>query len=267
MIFAICLVLLGLSGLLAAIIPTYQMCVLHEQHKGWQLLMSMIAMFIFGYIGFIWLLLHRPTATLEMIVAAVFAGGGIFVWLVTKMSRHTLAKLLQTLHDKDYQANHDLLTGLPNRNRFYTQLDMMLANTSNTFSCIMMDLNEFKIINDTLGHEAGDEVLKEVGKRIAYVCPPQSLSARLGGDEFAVILPNTNSQLASETALKIKQALLQDIQFEQHRLAVGVSIGIAEFPRNGNDRRSLMKSADIAMYHAKNHHTPFTIFGSPVTAK
>ncbi len=259
--------MVGLSGLLAATLPTYQMCVLHEQHKGWRLLMSMIAMFVFGYIGFIWLLFHRPTATLELIVAAVFAGGGLFVWLVTKMSRQTLAKLMQTIDDKDYQANHDLLTGLPNRNRFYDKMDDMLLATQSQFSCVMMDLNEFKIINDTLGHEAGDAVLKEVGKRIAYACPPHAIAARLGGDEFAVILPNTSSELATETALKIKQSLLQDIQFDHHKLAVGVSIGIAQFPSDGSDRRTLMKSADIAMYHAKNHHTPFTIFNRQSQSK
>ena len=262
-ILAIFLVLSGLTGLLAALFPTHQMCNIPDhQHKGWLLLLNLIFMFILGYLGYIWMLINREIGTLEMIVATIFCGGGIFVFVITKMSRETIFTLQNTIQAKHYQAHHDQLTGLPNRNLFYEEIDKLIAFDGNKFSCMMMDLNDFKMINDTFGHAEGDHVLQIVAQRINRVLPNNAIAARLGGDELSVVLPSTQAQDAFIVARTIQEELLKDISCENHSLVIGISIGIAEYPKDGDARKSIMKSADIAMYHSKKHDKHLQIFAA-----
>lgn len=259
--FAIILVFTGLSGLIASLLPTHQVCKIPDhQHNGWLILLTMIIMFIFGYLSYLWILFHHRAETLDVIIAAIFCGGGGFVWLVTKMSRVTIFKLKDTIHEKHYQAHHDLLTGLPNRYQFYEDIDAQIKLKQQNFSCLMMDLNDFKMINDTFGHAAGDHVLQVVAHRIQHILPANAFAARLGGDELAVVLPNTLSQDAATFAKEVQAELLKEIVCESHSLAIGVSIGIAQFPLDGETRKTIMKCSDIAMYHAKKNHENHQIY-------
>ncbi|MCZ4338288.1 GGDEF domain-containing protein [Shewanella colwelliana] len=263
---AVFIVLIGLMGLLGSLIPTYQIC--HQKqagHRGWHLLLAMIGMFILGYLGFLWMLMHRNTASLEMVVAAVFSAGGGFVWLVVKMSQETILTLQNTLKEKHYQAYHDLLTDLPNRHQLYEKMDQLSQNENNHFGFLMMDLNDFKMINDNLGHDAGDKVLQIIAHRIRTVTPMQALAVRLGGDEFAIVLPSASSEQAKNLAVSIQQQIMHDIMCEGHRLAVGISIGIAHYPKDGEDRKTLMKNADIAMYTAKRNGNAYETYSSKDT--
>ncbi len=261
--FAILLVLSGLTGLIASLFPTHQMCNIPEhQHKGWLLLFNLIFMFIMGYLGYIWMLINRDIGTLEMIVATIFCGGGGFVFVITKMSRETIFTLQNTIQAKQYQAHHDQLTGLPNRNLFYEEIDKLITFDSNKFSCMMMDLNDFKMINDTFGHAEGDHVLQIVAQRINRVLPNNAIAARLGGDELAVVLPSTQAQDSFFIARAIQDELVKDISCGNYSLVIGISIGIAEYPKDGDTRKSIMKSADIAMYHAKRHEDHLQIFSA-----
>ncbi|WP_256717977.1 GGDEF domain-containing protein [Shewanella sp. UCD-KL12] len=219
-------------------------------------------MFIFGYLGYLWVLLGHPTTPIDIIISAVFCGGGGFVWLVTKMSRETIFKLKKTIKEKHYQAHHDQLTGLPNRNQFYEDIDNLIATKGMTFSCLMMDLNDFKMINDTFGHAEGDHVLQVVAQRITNVIPKNAISARLGGDEMTVVLPSTLAEDAIAIAQSIQDELLKEILCEEHALIIGVSIGIAQYPRDGESRKAIMKNADTAMYHAKNSHEHYQVYST-----
>jgi len=260
-ILAIFLVLTGLMGLLASLFPTHQIRnIPNHQHKGWLLLLNLIFMFILGYLGYIWMLFNREIGTLEMIVATIFCGGGMFVFVITKMSRETIYTLQNTIQAKHYQAHHDQLTGLPNRNLFYEELDKLITFDDNIFSCLMMDLNDFKMINDTFGHAEGDHVLQIVAQRINRVLPNDAIAARLGGDELAVVLPGIVPQDALIVAKAIQEELLKDISCENYSLVIGISIGIAKYPQDGDTRKSIMKSADIAMYHAKKHDDHLQVF-------
>ena len=262
-ILAIVLVIIGLLGLIASLVPTHQICNIPDhQHNGWLVLISMIVMFIFGYLGFLWSLFTHDTDTLDLIIAIIFCGGGGFVYLVTKMSRETIFKLKQTIREKHYQAHHDPLTGLPNRNQFYEDIDKLIANEGQMFSCLMMDLDDFKMINDTFGHAQGDHVLQVVAKRIIEVIPQGAIAARLGGDELALVLPCTLAEDAVTIARVIQSELLKEISCENHRLIIGVSIGIAQYPKDGDCRKSIMKSADIAMYHAKKNDEHYQIYAT-----
>ncbi|NMG76603.1 putative bifunctional diguanylate cyclase/phosphodiesterase [Aromatoleum diolicum] len=152
-------------------------------------------------------------------------------------------------------AYHDALTGLPNRALFNDRLHQAIGvarRLSHPVSVMLMDLNRFKEVNDTLGHHVGDLLLQEVGMRLrGALARASDTAARLGGDEFAVLLPAASTDMAEEVARKILRALEDPVVFEKRLLDVEGSIGVATFPEHGEDPHVLMSHADAAMYHAK----------------
>jgi diguanylate cyclase (GGDEF)-like protein/PAS domain S-box-containing protein len=161
-------------------------------------------------------------------------------------------KAEETIH---YQAYHDLLTGLPNRILFKDRLNLAIAQTrrnSQMLAVMFLDLDRFKVVNDTLGHVVGDELLLNVASRLRGCLREGDTLARLGGDEFTLLLPQINQREdAVKIAHKILTALEQPFHIDDHELFASVSIGIARFPNDGETIDSLIKHADIAMYHAK----------------
>lgn len=152
-------------------------------------------------------------------------------------------------------AHHDTLTGLPNRTLFNDRLQQMLAGAQRSgqpCALIFMDLDGFKPINDTYGHDAGDALLKEVGTRLDASVRASDTVARLGGDEFVVLLPSIeHGGDATAVAEKIRRNLAEPILVKDDRLNIGVSIGIALYPEHGELGTTLIKNADRAMYQAK----------------
>lgn len=160
-------------------------------------------------------------------------------------------------------AFEDTLTGLPNRAMFNAQLNQvskLAQRTGEPFSVLVIDLDRFKIINDTLGHEAGDQVLQVVAGRLRGVTRDADILARFGGDEFVVLLPATDRQRVGAIVTRILLALDQPIQIENQPVDTGGSIGVASFPGDGKDPSVLMRRADIAMYSAKRSHTGFASY-------
>jgi diguanylate cyclase (GGDEF)-like protein/PAS domain S-box-containing protein len=154
-----------------------------------------------------------------------------------------------------YLATHDPLTELPNRMAFSERLNAMISAariTDTRFALMFVDLDHFKLINDTLGHEAGDALLKQTSARLADSVRPGDLVARLGGDEFVVLCPNAAELVYIEAvAAKIVNALTAPMQLLGHECRVSASVGIAIYPSDGDTERALMRSADSAMYSAK----------------
>ncbi|NRR31323.1 EAL domain-containing protein [Oxalobacteraceae bacterium] len=152
-------------------------------------------------------------------------------------------------------AYYDALTGLPNRSLLTKLVDQALhvAQRSKLHGCLLfIDLNRFKLINDTLGRAVGDELLCEVARRFRAVLRDQDLVARLGGDEFAVGLFDIGQHFeASTVATKLLDALHEPFIIDGHDLRVGGSIGISVYPQDGSDAETLLRLADIAMYRAK----------------
>ncbi|WP_374580876.1 putative bifunctional diguanylate cyclase/phosphodiesterase [Pseudoduganella sp.] len=154
-------------------------------------------------------------------------------------------------------AYYDALTNLPNRSLLTKLVDQALtvAQRSKAHGCVMfIDLNRFKLINDTLGRAIGDAVLREVSQRFRMALRDQDIVARLSGDEFAVGLFDINQHYeASMVANKLLAALNEPFLIDGHDLRVGASIGISVYPQDGNDAETLLRLADIAMYRAKHN--------------
>lgn len=163
----------------------------------------------------------------------------------------------------EYQALHDGLTGLPNRTFLNNQLEQYIQEQSDqSMALLIIDLDNFKSINDTLGHFHGDILLQKVGERLRKTLYPSETIARLGGDEFAIVLPNKNREKAIIKALQILESLEEPFSLEGHYLTIAPSIGIALFPEHGNDVVSLMRRADVAMYLAKRTGQGFVVFSN-----
>ena len=160
----------------------------------------------------------------------------------------------------------DSLTGMPNRALFYERLEQSIQRVrmnSTPFHLLMLDLDRFKYINDTLGHHIGDQLLQEVGRRLQQSVRSTDTMARLGGDEFAAILPSDDSKnTGTVVSEKILKSLNHPIIVGQHNLTVSCSIGLVECPKNGDDINQLMQRADVAMYHAKKNRHGFTFYES-----
>lgn len=163
-----------------------------------------------------------------------------------------------------YQATHDPLTNLPNRNLFQDRLKQVIAQASRSkrqIAVMMMDLDNFKPVNDTLGHAIGDLLLKETAKRLISCMRECDTAARLGGDEFTVLLtelsdPPDTAVIAQRILDKISQPFI----FGERKCTVTASIGISFYPAHGNDPETLLKNADEAMYRAKKQRNCYQFF-------
>jgi diguanylate cyclase (GGDEF)-like protein/PAS domain S-box-containing protein len=153
-------------------------------------------------------------------------------------------------------AYHDALTHLPNRLAFESQLEHALrvcGRENRQLALMLIDLDNFKNINDTLGHHVGDSLLQQVASRLRESVRASDLVARLGGDEFVVVLPEIEGPLtAARVADKIQMALSENYRVDEHLLYTTPSIGISLFPGDGTDAGILLRNADSAMYHAKS---------------
>jgi diguanylate cyclase len=159
------------------------------------------------------------------------------------------------LRDAQHAAHTDELTGLPNRRMFLTQLDQRLKLAESgpgSLTAVMLDLDNFKQLNDTLGHDAGDELLRLTGPRLVRAAGPDSLVARLGGDEFAILLePNCLRGDAGAIAQRVLDSFNEPLQVHGLALRLTASAGIATYPNDADGPDTLLKCADIAMYEAK----------------
>jgi len=162
-----------------------------------------------------------------------------------------------------HQATHDGLTGLPNRTLFLDRLEHAIAaarRNGESVGMIMMDVDRFKEINDTLGHHFGDELLKEMGRRLTLSLRESDTVARLGGDEFGVNFNAREPTHALEVARRISTSLEAPFVLGGVSIDVDASMGIAIYPLHAEDAGSLMKRADIAMYDAKKNHTAIALY-------
>ncbi|GAB2566674.1 hypothetical protein Aab01nite_46020 [Paractinoplanes abujensis] len=154
-----------------------------------------------------------------------------------------------------HQAFHDSLTGLPNRTHLIEQAEIAVHDAEATrgrVALMMLDLNGFKQVNDTAGHQAGDVLLQQVAKRVLGAVRDNDVVARLGGDEFAILLNHDpDDAVASAVAARICERLRQPFTIEGQEVTVGGSVGIALYPDDATDYEALMKAADAAMYEAK----------------
>ncbi|OYV96586.1 MAG: hypothetical protein B7Z62_07910, partial [Deltaproteobacteria bacterium 37-65-8] len=172
-----------------------------------------------------------------------------FLWNLLTRLKHTNEQI-------SHVAHHDNLTALPNRILFYDRLNQEIRKArrnKESIAVFFLDLDGFKIINDTFGHDVGDALLRETAKRIVACVRDSDTVARIGGDEFTVILPNVKTRNnISPVAERIVEAMATPFMLNGKNCNVTVSIGIALYPSNGETAEQLVKIADAAMYLAKN---------------
>jgi diguanylate cyclase (GGDEF)-like protein len=200
------------------------------------------------------------TGTVGIAILAVVLA--IFQYLVGE-----LLKSKQRAEELRRRAATDELTGLANRERFSAVVEERIASAremGEAFAVMLLDLDRFKEINDTLGHHYGDVLLRDLAPRLAECIGAGGLVARLGGDEFAV-LPDAESddpETLDETAVKLLECVRQPIVVDELTLGVGASIGISRFPVDGEDVHDMLRRADVAMYSAKEDHSSYKFYES-----
>ncbi len=152
-----------------------------------------------------------------------------------------------------YLAFHDELTKLANRRYFIAELERAVASAAGSnvpLSVLLIDLDRFKLVNDSYGHDCGDELIREVGRRLGYICPIGDLCARLGGDEFIILARGRSEAEAVELANVVMKSLSEPVQLSAATVTVGASVGISMFHGTGSGER-LVREADLALYRVK----------------
>ncbi len=176
-----------------------------------------------------------------------------------------IRELLELRKHREYQLFHDVLTGLPNRALLIERLQQQLVRlprTNESAALLVMDLTDFKTVNDSLGHDVGDELLRQVGPRLAANLRAADTVARLGGDEFAVLLPGTDETGAARVAQKMLAALEQAFPLEGETLDIGASVGVAVAPTHAALAEQLLSRAEIAMHAAKGSLDGLAVFSA-----
>jgi diguanylate cyclase (GGDEF)-like protein len=184
------------------------------------------------------------------------------VTVLTGMARAGLT-VTERLRVSRKDAVTDDLTGLGNRRHLLARLDRSIADAErdkDELALLLIDLDGFKELNDTLGHHAGDQVLRQIGPRLAEVLRGGDTLARLGGDEFAVVLHPGDEAAASAAGLRLRSALERSFRVGGIRVNIDASIGIAMFPRHARDGIGLLQRADVAMYEAKRTRTGHEVY-------
>ncbi|WP_457673482.1 EAL domain-containing protein [Thiolapillus sp.] len=194
----------------------------------------------------------RWVLVLAGIVALVLSA---LVLLFRTLVRRKTVELEEKTRNLEHLANHDLLTGLPNRKLFFDRLKQSLRRVSRSgelLAVLYIDLDQFKQINDSFGHAVGDEVLKEITKRLRGAVREQDTIARLGGDEFAVVMETLKEPESTMHCVKrLQEALREPLTVQQFQFILSISIGISLYPQDGQDAHTLLRNADTAMFKAK----------------
>jgi diguanylate cyclase len=184
---------------------------------------------------------------------AVALGSLTLAYALVASMRRKVQRAEAHLH---FLAHVDSVTTLPNRHEFNERLSFALARAERyetSVGLLLLDLDNFKVVNDTLGHDSGDVLLKLVAERLVKTLRSTDVICRIGGDEFVVIVEPTDDTLEVDgVARKILAALAAPFEVDTHQLHVSASIGVSVYPRDAADARTLTRSADTAMYHAKN---------------
>ncbi|WP_203716107.1 GGDEF domain-containing protein [Asanoa siamensis] len=205
-----------------------------------------------------WAMLSVPAffAVSSVLLLAIGQSGRLPAWsgvlaaacVLAAFGRASLTfRELRDLRDVHQQARTDDLTGLPNRRALYEHLDALAGPAS----LLLLDLDGFKEVNDSIGHAAGDQVLAQTADRIKVVLTPQQVLARLGGDEFAILLPGASLAEAADLAWRIHVAVTCPSHLGETQIRLGVSIGVTGTHLSHNGSGELLRTADIAMYVAK----------------
>jgi diguanylate cyclase len=195
------------------------------------------------------------------------AGLALLYLVLGGISWSTTRRLRRQAAQAEHDSLHDPLTGLPNRALFRRRLELGV-NRGIPGAVVLVDLDRFKEVNDSLGHHAGDELLKAVAERLRGAVREGDIVARLGGDEFGLLLPDlTDPSAARELVSRVSEALTEELVVERVPLSVEASFGIALHPTDGRDVATLLNAADAAMYHGKRGTDAVVVFDTALATQ
>lgn len=241
----------------------------------WRVLGALILLFLSGYLGFFALTLGGTYTSSEMLVVAIFFLGSIFSLLVCLLALRTTREL-KRVYVLEQEAITDPLMGIFNRRCLDRRLrdEVLRAQRHNLdLGLLMVDIDRFKLVNDTWGHQTGDQVLQHVARHIVASLRQTDLVARYGGEEIVVMLPHTPETEACEVAQRLREVVenhplqLKDARGNASNLSVTVSIGCTSFFQNQDTPQSLLQRADQAMYEAKRQGRNRVVCADPPPAE
>lgn len=257
------LVLVGtiiLIGSLATVRKIIRRLPLGSSRNSWYAMAVLISLFVIGYLGYMIVFWNKHASLLDLLVPGVFFFGACFVWLSSVLALQTAMDVMR-ITALEHETVTDPLTGVYNR-RFMEQRLREEVSKARRYhfklAVLMLDLDHFKPVNDRLGHQAGDQVLIEIGELVNRELRDSDILARYGGEEFLVIAPNTEPSAATSLAERLRKRIeshtfLSDFDKAQKlETQVTVSIGIANFGDSCDDEESLIQVADQNLYRAKH---------------
>lgn len=254
-ILAIILVGFGFACLAKSFFSAQRICRMMQQNKpGWKSLCGLMFFFMVGYAVFAAMLLIRTTTIADMLVAAVFGGGGLFVALVVRMSKFNIEDIKRVAALERHRALYDEVTNLPNRTLLHEHIDLTTLSAEKqqiSIAVILVDLVRFRDINNTLGHYYGDYLLQLIVPRLKACVGDNDMVSRLGGDEFVLIKTGIGNDEARDIAKQIFSRMEEPFRIEGQELKVDVTIGIAMYPQHGIESESLLQHAHVAKDIAK----------------
>jgi len=258
-ILSICLVAFGLIFLSISLKPAVKIYK-QERSVGWQLLLLLIIFFLFGYCAFLYYLSTITTVSIvEICLSSILFGGSIFVFMVINFSLRSIEELHRVALQERHNALHDSLTGLPNRLNFMETVSAKAAAAA-PFSVFVLDLNDFKQINDVVGHYYGDQLLIKLSKRLSAVLPDDCFFSRVGGDEFILLFDSIEHTAIVELMAIVDKALVQPFNINSYNFNVRISTGGSLFPYHSSEIVTLLQKADTAMYDAKKQKVAYRLY-------
>jgi diguanylate cyclase (GGDEF)-like protein len=242
-------------GLLLSDLPSGQTKLL------WRVLLALIYLFVGGYLGYLILFWGQAGATVDLIVPAVFFLGALFVLLVCSLSCRT-SQALKRMYILEYESTVDSLTGIYNRRQFDRRLreEFSVARRhGQPMSLIMIDADHFKAVNDQLGHQGGDLVLRRLAEILSANVREGDVVCRYGGEEFAVILPQTDASCALTLAERLRhqvgrtELIPENMSPSKSAIHLTISLGVATLAKTMPTAEALVNDADQALYEAKSN--------------